>query len=90
MRHPTQGPHRGDDTCASWPVSIKRNLMDLAGRWAPHLALFGQAHEKLCAVPLTRRKIRIPSNLFPVYVMGDQVCASTARFIAQYDESRDW
>src|ERR1700694_2815231 len=23
MRHPTQGPHRGDDTRASWPVSIK-------------------------------------------------------------------
>jgi hypothetical protein len=23
MRHPTQGPHRGDDTRAKWPVSIK-------------------------------------------------------------------
>jgi len=26
MRHPTQGPHRRDDTCAPWPVSIKGDL----------------------------------------------------------------
>src|ERR1700730_7077290 len=40
MRHPTQGPHRGDDTRASWPVSINRvqrscislNFDDLAAR----------------------------------------------------------
>jgi len=33
MRHPTQGPHRGDDTRAEWPVSIKRG----AG-WCPNLS----------------------------------------------------
>ena len=25
MQRPTQGPHRGDDTRAPWPVSIKPN-----------------------------------------------------------------
>jgi len=28
MRHPTQGPHRRDDTCAPWPVSMKRRAAD--------------------------------------------------------------
>jgi hypothetical protein len=29
MRLPTQGPHRGDDTRASWVVSMKAGLASL-------------------------------------------------------------